>query len=94
MDPRVVDLYNDYIHGDMPRRTFLKRVVEIVREHTQPLALSKGDSVLLTNPRGYRILNVGSDLAEVLWIAFRTGASDMSGWRVPGESPSPPVALH
>ncbi len=29
MDPRVVDLYNDYIHGDMPRRAFLKRVVEI-----------------------------------------------------------------
>lgn len=29
MDPRVVDLYNDYIHGDMPRRAFLKRVMEI-----------------------------------------------------------------
>ena len=29
MDPRVVDLYNDYIHGDMPRRAFLKRVLEI-----------------------------------------------------------------
>ena len=29
MDPRLVDLYNEYIHGDMPRRTFLKRVVEI-----------------------------------------------------------------
>ena len=29
IDPQVVDLYNDYIHGDMPRRAFLKRVVEI-----------------------------------------------------------------
>ena len=29
VDPKVVDLYNDYIHGDMPRRAFLKRVVEI-----------------------------------------------------------------
>jgi carboxymethylenebutenolidase len=29
MDPRIVGLYNDYIHGDMPRRTFLKRVAEI-----------------------------------------------------------------
>ena len=29
MDPRVIDLYNDYIHGDMPRRTFIKRVMEI-----------------------------------------------------------------
>ena len=29
MDPKVVDLYNEYIHGDMPRRTFLKRIVEI-----------------------------------------------------------------
>jgi len=29
VDPKVVDLYNDYIHGDMPRRAFLKRVLEI-----------------------------------------------------------------
>ena len=29
MDPKIVDLYNEYIHGDMPRRTFLKRIVEI-----------------------------------------------------------------
>lgn len=29
MDPKVIELYNEYIHGDMPRRTFLKRVVEI-----------------------------------------------------------------
>jgi len=26
MDPRVVKLYNDYIHGDMPRRSFLKQL--------------------------------------------------------------------
>jgi len=29
MDPRVTDLYNDYIHGDMPRRSFLKRLAVI-----------------------------------------------------------------
>ena len=29
MDPRIIDLYNDYIHGEMPRRSFLKRVAEI-----------------------------------------------------------------
>jgi carboxymethylenebutenolidase len=29
MDQRIIDLYNDYIHGDMPRRSFLKRVAEI-----------------------------------------------------------------
>ena len=29
VDAAVVDLYNDYIHGDMPRRAFLRRVVEI-----------------------------------------------------------------
>jgi carboxymethylenebutenolidase len=29
VDPRIVDLYNDYVHGDMPRRTFLKRVSEV-----------------------------------------------------------------
>lgn len=26
MDPKVINLYNDYIHGDMPRRSFLKRL--------------------------------------------------------------------
>jgi carboxymethylenebutenolidase len=29
MDPRIIDLYNDYIHGKMPRRSFLKRVAEV-----------------------------------------------------------------
>ncbi|MCH8228323.1 MAG: dienelactone hydrolase family protein [Proteobacteria bacterium] len=29
MKPEVIDLYNDYIHGDMPRRTFLRRLAEI-----------------------------------------------------------------
>ncbi len=29
MDPKIIDLYNDYIHGDMPRRSFLKRLAEI-----------------------------------------------------------------
>jgi len=29
MDQKIIDLYNDYIHGTMPRRTFLKRAAEI-----------------------------------------------------------------
>ncbi len=29
MDPKVTDLYNDYIHGDMPRRSFLKQLAVI-----------------------------------------------------------------
>ena len=29
MDPKILDLYNEYIHGEMPRRTFLKRIAEI-----------------------------------------------------------------
>ncbi len=29
MDPKIIDLYNDYIHGEMPRRSFLRRVTEI-----------------------------------------------------------------
>ena len=30
MNPKILDLYNDYIHGEMPRRSFLKRLAEIV----------------------------------------------------------------
>ena len=29
MDPKITDLYNDYIHGDMPRRSFLKKLTAI-----------------------------------------------------------------
>lgn len=29
VDPRIVELYNDYIHGDMPRRSFLRKVTDI-----------------------------------------------------------------
>jgi carboxymethylenebutenolidase len=29
MNQKIIDLYNDYIHGDMPRRSFLRRVAEI-----------------------------------------------------------------
>jgi hypothetical protein len=29
MDPRVTELCNDYIHGDMPRRSFLKQLAII-----------------------------------------------------------------
>jgi carboxymethylenebutenolidase len=30
MDPRALALYNDYIHGDMPRRDFLRRLAGVV----------------------------------------------------------------
>lgn len=29
MKPEAIDLYNEYIHGDLPRRTFLKRLAGI-----------------------------------------------------------------
>ncbi|MGH8105050.1 MAG: hypothetical protein ACREO2_01905, partial [Arenimonas sp.] len=29
MDQRVIDLYNNYIHGSMPRRDFLNRLAGI-----------------------------------------------------------------
>lgn len=29
MDPKIIELYNEYIHGEMPRRSFLRRVAEI-----------------------------------------------------------------
>ena len=29
MDQRVIDLYNDYIHGNMPRRDFMKRLAGV-----------------------------------------------------------------
>ncbi len=29
VDPRIVELYNEYIHGEMPRRSFLTRVAEV-----------------------------------------------------------------
>lgn len=29
MDQKIIDLYNDYIHGEIPRRSFLRKVAEI-----------------------------------------------------------------
>lgn len=29
MDPRLLDLYNEYVHGDMPRRDFFRRATQI-----------------------------------------------------------------
>ena len=37
MDQKFIDLFNDYIHGAMPRRSFLKRVAEIAGGALLPL---------------------------------------------------------
>lgn len=29
MDPRILDLYNDYVHGVMPRRSFFRRLIAL-----------------------------------------------------------------
>ena len=29
MDQKALDLYNEYVHGDLPRRDFLKRLAGI-----------------------------------------------------------------
>ena len=34
MDPKITELYNDYIHGDMPRRSFLKQLAVITGSAT------------------------------------------------------------
>lgn len=39
MDPRITSLYNDYIHGDMPRRDFFRRVTEIAGSAAAATAL-------------------------------------------------------
>ena len=33
MDSKITELYNDYIHGDMPRRSFLKQLAVITAGH-------------------------------------------------------------
>jgi len=39
MDSRITSLYNEYIHGDMPRREFLRRVTEIAGSTAAAAAL-------------------------------------------------------
>ena len=39
MNPKILDLYNDYIHGEMPRRSFLKRLAEIAGSAAAAAAL-------------------------------------------------------
>lgn len=39
MDSRITSLYNEYIHGDMPRRDFIRRVTEIAGSTAAATAL-------------------------------------------------------
>lgn len=39
MDQRIIDLYNDYIHGEMPRRRFLSRLAGIAGSAAAATAL-------------------------------------------------------
>jgi carboxymethylenebutenolidase len=59
MDPKVVNLYNDYIHGDMPRRSFLKQLVGLAGSVTAANAVlalvepnfAQGQQIEPTDPR-------------------------------------------
>ena len=51
----------------------LQGSVELMRGKVQRLSLANGDSIYLRNPRPYKIVNPGSQRAEVLWITFTAG---------------------
>ena len=60
MDPRAIDLYNDYVHGAMPRRDFLARLAGIVGSAAAASAL-----LPLLEPRYAQARQVADDDARL-----------------------------
>lgn len=80
MEPRLLTLHENGEAGEElsagAAEVFglvLEGRVEVVRGKGR-LSLAKGDSVLVRNPSPCRLVNAGSEQAEVLWIAFRSEA--------------------
>jgi carboxymethylenebutenolidase len=60
MDPRAIELYNDYVHGDMPRRDFLARLAGILGSAAAVSAL-----LPLLEPRYAQAQQVAGDDARI-----------------------------
>jgi carboxymethylenebutenolidase len=56
VDSRLLALYNDYIHGDMPRRRFLRRVLEIAGG-----AAAASSALAVLEPNWARAQTTGAD---------------------------------
>ena len=61
LDPRAIALYNDYIHGRMPRRDFLRRLTGIVGSAAAATAL-----LPLIEPNHARAQQVATDDARLV----------------------------
>jgi transcriptional regulator with XRE-family HTH domain len=57
-------------HGAEVFGFVLEGTVEVMRGKEERLSLEKGDSVYLKSPRPYKIVNGGSQQAQIMWIAF------------------------
>lgn len=71
MDPRAIDLYNDYVHGDMPRRDFLARLAGIAGSAAAASAL-----LPLLEPRYAHAQQVAADDGRL-----ETGYASYAGTR-------------
>ena len=69
MDPRAIELYNEYVHGDMPRRDFLSRLAGIVGSAAAASAL-----LPLLEPRYAHAQQVAGDDARI-----ETGYAEYAG---------------
>jgi carboxymethylenebutenolidase len=61
MDPRIIDLYNDYVHGAMPRRDFLTRLATVAGS-----AIAASALLPLLEPRYALAQQVAGDDARLL----------------------------
>ena len=77
MDPRIVSLYNDYIHGDMPRREFFRRAAELAGG-----AAAAAAAIQLLEP-DYALgqqVDPADDRLETSTVTYRGTTGDVRGY--------------
>ena len=90
MKPEAIDLYNEYIHGDLPRRTFLKRLAGIAGSAAAASALlpmlepnyAWGQQVAEDDPRldtGYVEYAGGSGVVRAYYAKPADGSAPRPG---------------
>ncbi len=87
MDSRVTSLYNEYIHGDMPRRDFLRRVTEIAGSTAAATTLL---SLLEPNWAHGQQIDPGDPRLTTSTVTYEGPSGPVQGYLAhPAEAPGP-----
>lgn len=88
MDQKVIDLYDEFTHGDMGRRAFLKRLAGLVGSAAAAYALLP----LLENDYARAaVVDAGDPRLDIAWVDWQGGAGRVRGYLVRAKGSSGPL---